>query len=95
MQQPTKPGFYWALWTSPARDTHEGGDLVFPSPVWDVVEVWENYIGVPCEADAAFGCEKFGVSVPGVRETQWLDNFQWGPRVVKPAGVPLRAGEGE
>lgn len=72
--EPKQPGFYWALWLTPAPDTHEGKDLA-PAPNWGVVEVWENFLGDPCEADAD---EKFGVSVPGVRETQWLRNFLWG-----------------
>jgi hypothetical protein len=71
---PTRPGFYWARWLKAARGTHEGDQLT-PSDKWEIVEVWENFIGEPCEADAS---EKFGVSVPGVRESQWLDNFAWG-----------------
>lgn len=77
-EYPTKPGFYWARWMTAARGTHEGDELV-PASEWEVVEVWENYIGDPCEADAA---EKFGVSVPGVRETQWLENFIWIPEPI-------------
>ena len=76
-REPMKPGFYWALWLTPADGTHEGDDLT-PSNDWEVVEVWENYLGDPCEADAS---EKFGVSVPGVRESQWLKNFKWGKAV--------------
>ena len=30
--------------------------------------------------------EKFGVSVPGVREAQWLENFKWGKKVDYPTG---------
>jgi hypothetical protein len=71
---PAKPGFYWALWLTAAQGTHEGDQLT-PASDWEVVEVWENFHGEPCEADQA---EKFGVSVPGVREAQWLDNFKWG-----------------
>lgn len=71
--RPTKPGFYWARWMTAAPGTHEGDELT-PAPDWEVVEVWENYIGDPCEADRA---EKFGVSVTGVRESQWLQNFIW------------------
>jgi hypothetical protein len=71
---PTKPGFYWALWLTHAKGTHEGEELT-PAHDWEVVEVWENFSGEPCEADHA---EKFGVSVPGVRESQWLENFKWG-----------------
>ena len=71
---PNKAGFYWARWISPAEGTHEANDITFPTD-WEVVEVWQNFIGDPCEADAS---EKFGVSVPGVRESQWLENFEWG-----------------
>lgn len=73
-KMPTKPGFYWARWLTAAAGTHEGAELT-PASSWGVVEVWENFLGDPCEADR---CEKFGVSVPGVRETQWPENFQWG-----------------
>ena len=73
--KPTKPGFYWALWTTATESTPEGDELT-PARDWEVVEVWENFlIGEPCEADA---CEKWGVSVTGVSTTQWLENFQWG-----------------
>jgi hypothetical protein len=78
--EPTRPGFYWALWLTAAPGTHEGDELT-PASNWEVVEVWENFIGDPCEADA---CEKWGVSVPGVRESQWLENFEWGERVADP-----------
>ena len=76
--KPDRPGFYWAIWTSPAKKTYEAEHIAFPVPHWDVVEVWENFLGEPCEADQA---EKFAVSVPGVRETQWLHNFKWGDQV--------------
>jgi RNA polymerase subunit RPABC4/transcription elongation factor Spt4 len=77
---PIKPGFYWALWLTAATGTHEGDQLT-PAQHWEVVEVWENFVGDPCEADVA---EKFGVSVPGVRESQWLENFKWGSEVLRP-----------
>lgn len=73
MAVPTKPGFYWALWLTATEGTHEGSELT-PAPGWGIVEVWENFSGTPCEADAY---EKFGVSVPGVREAQWFRNFKW------------------
>jgi hypothetical protein len=82
INQPTKPGFYWALWLTAAPGTHEGDELT-PASDWEVVEVWENVLGDPCEADASFGVQKFGVSVPGVRETQWLENFKWGEGPLK------------
>ena len=70
---PTKPGFYWALWQTAAPGTHEGDELT-PAQDWEVVEVWENFLGEPCEADKD---EKWAVAVTGVRETQWLHNFLW------------------
>jgi hypothetical protein len=73
MNRPTQPGYYWAKMTSLAEGAAE--DNLDPSGNWEVVEVWENFIGPTCEADED---EKFGVSVPGMRETQWLENFQWG-----------------
>lgn len=78
---PASPGFYWALWLTAAPGTHEGEELT-PANDWEVVEVWANYSSAyePCEADQS---EQFGVSVPGVRESQWLENFKWGP-LVKP-----------
>ncbi len=57
-----RPGFYWARWLTAAPATHEGDQLT-PGSDWEVVEVWENFMGDPCEADAS---EKFGVAVPGV-----------------------------
>jgi hypothetical protein len=78
---PTKAGFYWARWMTAAEGTHEGDELT-PAHNWEVVEVWENVIGDPCEADR---CEKFAVAVPGVREAQWLENFRWD---VGPSGRP-------
>jgi len=72
-EKPKQAGFYWALWIKKARGTHEENEGL--SGQWEIVEVWENFTGEPCEADAD---EKFGVSVVGVRETQWLNNFVWG-----------------
>lgn len=71
---PSQAGFYWALWLTAAPGTHEGDELT-PAHDWEVVQVWENFIGDPCEADAT---EKWAVSVPGVRESQWVHNFKWG-----------------
>lgn len=72
---PTEPGYYWAKWISAAPDTREGNELT-PALSWGVVEVWQNYFP-PDEGDG----EYFGVSVTGVETTQWLENFEWGPRV--------------
>lgn len=70
---PTKPGYYWAKWTAAADGTHEGDELT-EYPTWCIVEVWYNSLP-PHDADDD---EAFGVSVPGVRESQWLDCFLWG-----------------
>ena len=78
--KPTKPGFYWAMWLTHEPDTHEGDELT-PATNWEVVQVWENHIGTECEADKEMGIEKYRVSVPGVRESQTLDNFKWGMAV--------------
>ncbi len=72
---PTKPGYYWALWIKAVKDTAEDS----LSNEWEIVEVWENFIGEPCEADADI---KFAVSVHGVQQTQWLDCFRWGNPVL-------------
>lgn len=80
--RPTKPGFYWALWTVAEPGTHEGDELT-PAKDWEVVQVWENHIGTECEADKEQGIEKFRVSVPGVRESQTLDCFLWGKAVTR------------
>lgn len=76
---PTKPGFYWALWTSAAEKTHEGKELKLPvhNNDWGIVEVFQNHIGP--END-----ESLAVFVGGVREAQWLENFTWGPGVQRP-----------
>lgn len=74
MIAPTKPGFYWARWMTPAKGTHEADEVKWPLTHWEIVEVWENFVGEGCEADAT---EKFAVSVTGVRESQRLKNFQW------------------
>lgn len=81
---PTKPGHYWARWMKAAEGTHEGDELT-PAAEWEVVQVWENHIGSECEADEECGIEKWAVSVPGVRETQWPGCFQWD---IGPSGKP-------
>lgn len=83
MQLPNKEGHYWAKWKIPSPGTHEGEHLT-PSDRWEIVQVWENYVGEPRE-----DVSKFGVSVPGVRETQWPDQFYWGPMVAVPDSVGL------
>lgn len=73
--KPTEPGFYWALWLTAAHGTHEGDQLTLPQSM-EVVEVFRNQL-YPAQVDD----EEFGVAVTGVRETQWLHNFRWGPKV--------------
>ena len=75
---PTKPGFYWAIWIKASPKTHEGDQFTLPEPDgWGIVYVFQNHIGPENH-------ESLGVFVPGVRETQWLNNFVWGPGVQKP-----------
>lgn len=76
--QPTRPGYYWAIWTVAEDGTFEGDEQT-PAACWCIVEVNHNsgdWVD-PCEAEIEDG-EIFSVAVPGVRETQWLDNFIWG-----------------
>lgn len=73
--QPTKPGYYWALWVKAADGTTEAELQVWPKTDWIIVEVWENCTKPRCEADRA---EWLAVSVPGYDKTQWLENFKWG-----------------
>jgi hypothetical protein len=42
---------------------------------WEIVEVWDNN---------GEGDEEFGVSVFGVRVTQWIPDFVWGPKITIP-----------
>ncbi len=81
--KPSHAGHYWALWLTASPGTHEGDQLT-PAPEWEVVQVWENFIGDPCEADGVDESERWGVSVAGVRETQWLENFKWGAFIPEP-----------
>lgn len=80
---PTIPGYYWAKLRTPSAGRLYGipgfpeGIVVPASPDdrsvdWEIVEVWDN---------GGEGEEQFGVSVPGVYATQWIDDFYWGPRV--------------
>ena len=61
-------------------------------PFTDVADVM-SITSPECEADQS---EKFGVSVPGVRESQWLENFKWGkPVLTQQAAETLLMGAGE
>lgn len=72
--KPTKPGYYWALWIKEAKGTKGAGDDVM-SGEWEIVEVWENFIGDTCPADEDI---KWCVNVHGVEQTQWVESFKWG-----------------
>ncbi len=69
---PTAPGHYWANWN--ARLVHPKGEE-WASLDFEVVQVWDNN---------GEGNEKWGVSVPGIEPTQWIEDFVWGPRVQVP-----------
>jgi hypothetical protein len=75
-KRPTRPGFYWARWIKPASGTHEAEELTFPAKDWEVVDVWINHIDWENDPE-----EGLCVHIPGVREGQWLDCFEWGPMV--------------
>jgi hypothetical protein len=84
---PTKPGFYWAKWRIAEDDTPAELAATLPCDTWGVVEVFENYIGEKHDN------EKFRVAVPGVRESQLLENFIWGPHstlLTPPEAQPVR-----
>lgn len=72
---PTDPGTYWAKWRIASEGTRNGDELT-PSDKWEAVQVHVNdthgKVGEP---------EYFYVSVPGVEQTQWLDQFVWGPMI--------------
>lgn len=70
---PSKEGWYWAKWLRPSPTTHEKEEMAFPLD-WEIVEVWMNHFRDDSH-------EKFAVSVPGVRETQWPEDFEWGERI--------------
>jgi ParB-like chromosome segregation protein Spo0J len=68
---PMKPGYYWAKWIKACDGTHGGDDLT-PATSWEIVQVNDNNLGNPSDD------EFLSVSVPGVREAQWRDGFEWG-----------------
>ena len=69
---PAIPGYYWARWLTPAEGTHEANEVSWPFVNWEIVQVNDN--NVEDQKDDAY----LSVSVPGVRETQGRENFQWG-----------------
>lgn len=81
MNVPMKPGYYWAKWQKAAAGTHEGDELT-PAINWEIVQVNANHM---CWEDDPAEDEALSVSVPGVRETQWRNCFEWGDWV-RPLG---------
>lgn len=78
---PYRPGYYWAKWKIAADGTHEGDELT-PAHDFEIVQVNANVSHwADCKPGEADYDERFSVSVPGVRETQWLDCFVWGELV--------------
>ncbi len=78
MNIPKKPGWYWAKWKIASPGTYEGDELT-PSDSWEIVELCIN-------CDAPLSDEPLSVSVSGVRETQWPDQFYWGPMIPEYVG---------
>lgn len=74
---PDSPGFYWAKWRIPEDGTEDEEHWVSVDK-WEVVEVHDN-----------FGNDEQPLlaSVPGVRQTQSLENFVW-HKPVAPMEVP-------
>lgn len=74
---PEREGHWWAK-----LRLHDNPDL--RSVDWEVVQVFENMSGDPCEADVERGYLKWMASVPGIEGGQPLDAFVWGPPVHRP-----------
>lgn len=69
---PRSPGFFWAKLIHPS-EMPEGED--WSSSHWEVVEVFDNN---------GEDEEEFGVFVGGIGPIQWVQDFIWGPEVIKP-----------
>lgn len=80
---PGREGHWWAK-----LRLHDNPDL--RSVNWEVVQVFENMSGDPCEADVERGYLKWMVSVPGIEGGQPLDAFVWGPPVHLPEELARR-----
>lgn len=76
-QTPTKKGWFWAKLIHPSGIPE--GQLVedYASADWEVVEVFVNCLN---EDDP----EHLGVFVGGLMHVQWIEDFVWGPEVVRP-----------
>lgn len=76
---PTAEGHYWAKLITP---TEMPPDEDWASTDWEVVTVYDSN---------GTGDEKWAVAVPGIAPSQWIKNFEWGPRIdmsSKPGATP-------
>ena len=71
---PNHEGFFWAKLVHPS-EMPESED--WKSFDWEIVEVHDNN---GSEEDG----EKWGVFVGGIGPTQWVQDFIWGPEVIRP-----------
>lgn len=71
---PNKEGHFWARLVRPNQPAGED----WAAQDWEPVTVFDNN---------GEGNEAWGVFVPGIDRTQWLDAFEWGPEIVKPADL--------
>jgi hypothetical protein len=66
--KPVLPGYYWAIWRSADAGTRFADVLTAPGG-WEVVWVIDN----------GLERERYRVLLPGVEESQSVENFTWGP----------------
>ena len=71
---PIKPGFYWAKLVHPTRMPPNED---WASTDWEPVEVIVN------DQSDNVSPEHLGVFVLGVSPLQWIEDFIWGPQVVR------------
>ena len=76
---PTTAGFWWAKWRiadegSPKTAEYES---YLPMDKWEVMDVFEN------NKDAT-AADHLRVHVPGVADSQSVENFFWGPGPLEP-----------
>lgn len=86
LELPTAAGFYWAKW----QIADQGDTKIFeyetylPRNMWRVVEVFEN--SGSSDPAEKLDPDRLRVFVSGVRDTQSLENFFWGPGPLPPPG---------
>lgn len=67
-KQPDRIGHYWGRWHTPAPGTADSGYMC-DGDTWEVHQVWMD--------------DELKVFVPGVSKPQYVDGFEWGPRVAQ------------